>query len=167
MASVKGSCEFFRSVAGSSDQQELGTLHYSIYESHQDREAIWKSHDETLERKQMAMWLPNGVTVEDFLKTWQNLNYGAPNNGLPEKLDEQPFDESVISAASRKFLPAHSAIQRLRKLAQKGRIASQLEEGLPKVVWGQSIEDSFETADGFGRIIFQDAVTEEKGGTDT
>jgi hypothetical protein len=147
-------------------------LQYSIYESQQEPQRIWNSHDEAVARKGLAMFLPTGVTVEEFLKKWQNLNYGAPNNGQLEVQEDQTPDPKALSAAHRKFIPAHSAILRLRKLAQKGRLASQLEEGLPKVAWGQTIEQSFETAGGFGRIIFQDSVIDSspvennKNGTD-
>jgi len=126
-------------------------VQYSIHQSHQNVGDIWKSYDEASERKQMSMYLPSGLSVEDFLKTWLNLDYGAPGG----QTEGKELDQSEVANLSRKFVPAHSAIKHLRNLAKKGRLASQADEVLPKVFWGNKIEDTFETADGFGKIIFQ------------
>jgi len=133
-------------------------LDYSIHQSEQEYAEIWKSYDEARERKNMSMFLPSGVSVDDFLKTWLKLDYGAPG-GQKEPLE---MDDSTVASLSRRFVPAIATIKRLRNLARKGKVATQAEgsEGLPKVVWGQRIEDTFETADGFGKIIFQDSVTD-------
>jgi len=96
------------------------------------------------------MYLPNGVTVEEYLKTWHTIDYGSAADKSLESVESAP-------APVRKFIPAGKSILKLRNLAQKGRASiSQTESEMIKVAWGENIED-IETSDNFGHFIFRES----------
>jgi hypothetical protein len=102
----------------------------------------------------MSLYLPTGVSVDDFLKTWHSLDYGASTDEGPKS----ETSDTPLPPTSRKFVQPASTIQHLRKLAQKGRLAElQLNDNEAPVEWGMNIEDAFETSDGFGHVIFRDS----------
>lgn len=70
----------------------IGALEYEIYHADMGQAEIWSLCEETLERKYMSMYLPSGVSIEQFVQQWHSLDYRKRDSGSAAR---SPFGEEL------------------------------------------------------------------------
>jgi hypothetical protein len=80
----------------------------------------------------MSMYLPPGVSAEEFVDKWRSLHYGEPEFSLSTP-DGVP--ERALRPTTKKFVDAHGAIKKLRSIALRGKNVIEERELQKQVVW--------------------------------
>lgn len=117
-----------------------GTLNYTISHSSQSQAQLQKSYRSALERRNMAMFLPTGVSASEYIQTWQKIDYGDSGSQSATKDVETESSPANDAPPRRKFVPPHSFIKMLRGMARKGRSTSPGDDADQSAAWSFSAE---------------------------